>query len=54
VVTSAAASPLAKAAAFGYGVRRAAAKRRAEQDEADLRARLKAERRERRRSGVGR
>jgi uncharacterized protein YoxC len=44
VVTSAAASPLAKAAAFGFGVRRAAARRRAADEEADLRARMKAER----------
>ena len=52
VVTSAAASPLAKAAAFGFGVRRAAARRRAAQEEADLRSRLKQERRGRRRGGV--
>jgi uncharacterized protein YoxC len=54
VVTSVAASPLAKAAAFGYGVRRAAAKRRAEQEEAELRTRLKQERRDRRRTGAPR
>ena len=54
VVTSVAASPLAKAAAFGYGVRRAATKRRAEQEEAELRARLKQERRDRRRTGAPR
>jgi uncharacterized protein YoxC len=45
VVTSAAASPLTKAAAFGFGVRRAAARRRAAEEEQELRARLKAERR---------
>ena len=44
VVTSAASSPLAKAAAFGFGMRRAAARRRAADEEADLRSRLKAER----------
>lgn len=44
VITAAAANPLAKAAAFTYGVRRAAAKRRAAEEEAELRARLKAER----------
>ena len=54
VVTSAAASPLAKAAAFGFGVRRATARRRAAQEEADLRARLKEERKGRRRGGVPR
>jgi uncharacterized protein YoxC len=54
VVTSAAASPLAKAAAFGFGVRRAAARRRAAQEEADLRARLNEERKGRRRGGVPR
>ena len=54
VVTSVAASPLAKAAAFGFGVRRATARRRAAQEEADLRARLKEERKGRRRGGVPR
>jgi uncharacterized protein YoxC len=48
VVSSAAASPLAKAAAFGYGVRRASARRRAAQEEAELRARLKQDRKDRR------
>jgi len=52
VVTSAAANPLVKAAAFGYGVRRASARRRAEEQEAELRSRLKAERRDRRKGGV--
>ena len=45
VVTEAAASPLAKAAAFGFGVRRAAARRRAEAEEAEVRERLGKERR---------
>jgi uncharacterized protein YoxC len=36
VVSSAAASPLAKAAAFGFGVRRATARRRAAAEEAEL------------------
>jgi uncharacterized protein YoxC len=56
VVTSAASSPLAKAAAFGFGVRRAAARRRAAEEEADLRSRMKAERRgaEAGRNGAGR
>jgi uncharacterized protein YoxC len=48
VVTSAAASPLGKAAAFGFGLRRANAKRKAAAEESDLRDRLKAERKERR------
>jgi len=52
VVTSAAANPLAKVAAFGYGVRRASARRRAEEQEAELRSRLKAERKDRRKGGV--
>lgn len=45
VVTAAAANPLTKAAAFAYGVRRASARRRAAEEEAELRARMKAERR---------
>ena len=49
VVTAAAANPLAKVAAFAYGVRRAAARRRAAGDEAELRAKLKADRKERKR-----
>jgi uncharacterized protein YoxC len=52
VVTSAAASPLGKAAAFGFGLRRANAKRKAAHEEAELRERLKSERKERRRGGV--
>jgi uncharacterized protein YoxC len=51
VVSSAAASPLAKAAAFGFGVRRAASRRRAAAEEAELRERLKQERRAARRDG---
>lgn len=45
VVSSAAASPLAKAAAFGFGVRRATARRRAAAEEAELRERIRQERR---------
>ena len=52
VVTTAAASPLGKAAALGFGIRRANARRRAAQEEADLRERLKSERKDRRRGGV--
>ncbi|MBX6751086.1 MAG: DUF948 domain-containing protein [Micromonosporaceae bacterium] len=48
IVTSAASSPLAKAAAFGFGVRRAAARRRAAAEEAEIRERIRQERRERR------
>jgi uncharacterized protein YoxC len=48
VVTSAAANPLTKAAAFAYGLRRASARRRAADEEAELRSRLKAERKARR------
>jgi hypothetical protein len=53
VISSAAASPLAKAAAFGFGVRRAAARRRAAAEEAELRERLRQERRAARRGGGG-
>jgi uncharacterized protein YoxC len=53
IVTTAAANPLTKAVAFGYGVRRAAARRRAAEEESAIRARLRAERKERR-SGVRR
>jgi uncharacterized protein YoxC len=49
VVTSAAANPLAKAAAFAYGVRRASSRRRAASEESELRAQLKADRKERKR-----
>lgn len=48
VVTSAAANPLAKVAAFAYGLRRASARRQAAHEEAELRSRLKAERKARR------
>jgi uncharacterized protein YoxC len=48
IVTAAAANPLTKVAAFAYGVRRAAARRRAEEDEAAVRAQMKAERKRRR------
>jgi uncharacterized protein YoxC len=54
VVSEAAASPLVKAAAFGFGVRRAAARRRAAAEEAELRDRLRQERREARRGGAPR
>jgi uncharacterized protein YoxC len=47
VVASAAANPLTKAAAFAYGVRRAAARRRAADEEDELRSKLKAERKAR-------
>ena len=52
VVTAAAANPLAKAAAFAYGMRRASSRRKAAAEEADLRTRLKEERKERKRGGV--
>src|SRR5881394_4596051 len=45
VATSAVGNPLVKAASFGYGVRRAAAKRRVAEEEAQVRASLKAQRR---------
>ncbi|MGH8794437.1 MAG: DUF948 domain-containing protein [Stackebrandtia sp.] len=40
LVTAAASNPLVKLAAFGYGIRRAAAKRRNEQDEHEVRETL--------------
>jgi uncharacterized protein YoxC len=49
VVTSAAANPLVKVAAFSYGVRKAAAKRRKAEEEAAVRATLKDQRRAARR-----
>jgi uncharacterized protein YoxC len=52
VVTSAAANPLAKVAAFGFGLRRASARRRAADEESELRSRLKAERKQKRKGGV--
>ena len=51
VVTSAAANPVARVAAFGYGMRRAARQRRHEADEREVRRTLKERRRARRRSG---
>lgn len=45
VVSAAAANPLVKAAAFGYGLRRANANRRHAEDEKTVRAAMKAERR---------
>ena len=48
VVTSAVSNPLTKVAAFTYGMRRAAKHRREADDEAELRSRLKAERKGRR------
>ena len=41
VVSAAAANPLVKVAAFGYGVRKAAAARRRAEDEREVRATLK-------------
>lgn len=52
VVTAAAANPLAKAAAFAYGMRRASSRRKAAAEEAELRVRLKEERKDRKRGGV--
>jgi uncharacterized protein YoxC len=51
VVSSAAANPMVKAAAFGYGVRRAAARRRAAQEEAEVRDALRAQRKASRAAG---
>ena len=48
VVTAAAANPLAKVAAFAYGMRRASSRRKAAAEESELRTRLKEERKERR------
>jgi uncharacterized protein YoxC len=47
VVSAAAANPLVKVAAFGYGVRKAAANRRRDADEAEVREQLKQQRRRR-------
>jgi uncharacterized protein YoxC len=54
VVTAAAANPLVKVAAFGYGIRNAAAKRRRADEEAEVRSELKQRRRPRhsRRTGA--
>jgi uncharacterized protein YoxC len=51
VATSAVGNPLVKAASFGYGMRRAAAKRREAEEEAQVRASLKAQRRAARKGG---
>lgn len=51
VVTAAASNPLVKVAAFSYGVRKAAAKRRHADEEREVRAALKEKRRAARRSG---
>lgn len=51
VVTSAAANPLVKAAAFSFGLRRASAKRKMAEEEAQVRASLKAERKAARKGG---
>lgn len=48
VVTSVAANPLVKVAAFGYGVRRAAVRRARMDEEREVRAMLREQRRERR------
>ncbi|HLL68451.1 MAG TPA: DUF948 domain-containing protein [Micromonosporaceae bacterium] len=45
VVSAAAANPIVKVAAFGYGVRKAAANRRRANDETEVRAELKQKRR---------
>ena len=45
VVSAAAANPLVKVAAFGYGVRRAASARRHAEDEREVRTTLKQQRR---------
>jgi hypothetical protein len=45
VVSAAAANPLVKVAAFGYGVRKATAARRHAEDEREVRATLKQQRR---------
>lgn len=50
VVSAAAANPLVKVAAFGYGVRRAASARRHAEQERDVRAELKQRRRAARRN----
>ena len=50
VVSAAASSPIVKVAAFGYGVRKAAANRRRAADEAELRQELKQRRKAARRA----
>jgi uncharacterized protein YoxC len=49
VVTSVASNPLVKVAAFGYGVRKAAARRSHQEQEQEARALVREQRRERRR-----
>lgn len=51
VVSAAAANPLVKVAAFGYGVRKAAAARRHAEQEREVRAALKEQRKAARRGG---
>ena len=51
VVSAAAANPLVKVAAFSYGVRKAAAKRRHADEEREVRDELKERRRQARRAG---
>jgi hypothetical protein len=51
VVSAAASNPLIKVAAFSYGVRKAAAKRRHADEEREVRATLKEQRRGLRRVG---
>ncbi|MDG4788263.1 DUF948 domain-containing protein [Micromonospora sp. WMMD1102] len=51
VVSAAAANPLVKVAAFGYGVRKAASARRRAEDEREVRTTLKQQRRAARRGG---
>lgn len=48
VVSTAATNPLVKAAAFGYGVRRAAARRARQEEEREVRELVRAQRRRRR------
>jgi uncharacterized protein YoxC len=54
IVAGAAANPLVKVAAFGYGVRKAAANRRHADQEAEVRSELKERRRAARRQRSGR
>jgi uncharacterized protein YoxC len=51
VVSAAAANPLVKVAAFGYGIRRAASARRHAEDEREVRTTLKQQRRAAKRGG---
>jgi uncharacterized protein YoxC len=52
VVTAAAANPLVKIAAFGYGVRKAAARRRRDDEDTEVRTELKRRRKTAGRGGV--